>query len=85
MSSKSGQIRDIIIYGDDYWEFYNKQTEKVKQKINWTLGVIRDIPKVPEQYLKHIEGTDLYEIRVILGSTSLEFSASSIKVNLLFF
>lgn len=23
---------------------------------------------VPEQYLKHLEGTDLYEIRVILGS-----------------
>jgi phage-related protein len=23
---------------------------------------------VPEQYLKHVEGTDLYEIRVILAS-----------------
>lgn len=68
MGNRSVQVREIIVYGDHYWEFYNGQTEKVKRKINWTIGVVRDLPKVPEQYLKHIEGTDLYEIRVILGS-----------------
>jgi phage-related protein len=29
---------------------------------------VKDLERVPEQYLKHISGTDLYEIRVILGS-----------------
>jgi phage-related protein len=41
----------------------------VKDKIIWTFDLIEAIPKVPETYLKHIEGTDgLYEIRVQLGS-----------------
>jgi len=68
MDNKPGLVREIIVYADDFWEFYNKQTQKVKLKINWTIGVVKDLKMVPEQYLKHIEGTDLYEIRVILGS-----------------
>lgn len=68
MDHNQGLVREVIIYGDDFWEFYNKQTQKVKLKINWTIGVVKDLKMVPEQYLKHIEGTDLYEIRVILGS-----------------
>lgn len=67
MQNKPKSFREIFIYGDDFWEFYNKQSLKTKLKINWTIGVVRDLERVPEQYLKHIEGTDLYEIRVILG------------------
>ncbi|MBS1975949.1 MAG: type II toxin-antitoxin system RelE/ParE family toxin [Bacteroidetes bacterium] len=68
MDSKPGLVREVIVYGDDFWEFYNKQQQKVKLKINWTIGLVKDLRMVPEQYLKHIEGTDLYEIRIILGS-----------------
>jgi phage-related protein len=68
MDNKPGLVREIIVYGDDFWEFYNKQTQKVKLKINWTIGIVKDLKMVPEQYLKHIEGTELYEIRVIFGS-----------------
>ena len=68
MDSRPGVIREVIVYGDDFWEFYYKQPEKVRLKINWTIGVVKDLRIVPEQYLKHIEGTDLYEIRVSLGS-----------------
>jgi len=64
-----GQIRSLKVYGDDFWEFYNKQTQKVKERILWTIRLIRDIQRVPEQYLKHLEGTDgLYEIRVNSGN-----------------
>lgn len=68
MDHRPGLVREVIIYGDDFWEFYNKQTQKVKLKINWTIGLIKDLKMIPRQYLKHIEGTDLYEIRVILGN-----------------
>ena len=68
MDNTPGLVRKVIIYGDDFWEFYNKQTQKVKLKINWTIGLVKDLKMVPEQYLKHIEGTDLYEIRVMLGN-----------------
>ena len=42
---------------------------KVKDKIIWTFKLIETIQQVPEDYLKHLEGTEgLYEIRVQLGS-----------------
>lgn len=57
------------MYGNDFWEFFNKQTPKVQERILWTIRLIRDIPFVPETYLKHLEGTDgLYEIRVSSGN-----------------
>jgi phage-related protein len=61
--------REIIIYGHSFYEFYNKQNQKVREKIDWTIGVVRDMDRVPEKYLKHMEGTkDLYEIRINHGS-----------------
>jgi phage-related protein len=60
--------RNIIFYGSYFLDFYNKQSQKVKEKINWTLGLIRDLEKVPVKYLKHIEETDLYEVRVHVGN-----------------
>ena len=45
------------------------QNEKVKNKIIWTLDLIKELPKIPETYLKHLEGTDgLFEIRVQFAS-----------------
>ena len=69
MDDFKGQVRSLKVYGDDFWEFYNKQTQKIKERILWTIRLIRDIQRVPEQYLKHMEGTDgLYEIRVSSGN-----------------
>ncbi len=61
-------LREIVFYGDDFWVFYNKQSIKVKEKINWTIGLVKCMEVIPEKYFKHIEGTDLYEIRVNFGS-----------------
>jgi len=57
------------LYKEYFSDFYDKQKQKVKEKIVWTFRVIEIIPQVPTEYLKHIEGTDgLYEIRVQLGN-----------------
>ncbi|MFD2515395.1 type II toxin-antitoxin system RelE/ParE family toxin [Pontibacter locisalis] len=41
----------------------------MKDKIIWTLGLIEELERVPETYLKHLENTDgLFEIRVQQGS-----------------
>ena len=61
-------IREIIYYGDLFWDFYKKQSQKVKKKINWTIGLLKYLEVIPEKYLKHIEETDLYEIRVSFGN-----------------
>ena len=69
MDDFKGQIRSLKVYGNDFWEFYNKQTKKVQDRILWTIRLFRDIQFVPEKYLKHLEGTDgIYEIRVSSGN-----------------
>jgi phage-related protein len=61
--------RTIIFYKDYFEEFFEKQRDKVKNKIIWTLQLIEELERIPERYLKHIENTDgLFEIRIQQGS-----------------
>ena len=62
------KVRQVVFYGEYFLDFYNKQTQKVRERIDWTIGLIEDLELVPEKYLKHLTGTDLYEIRVSSGS-----------------
>ena len=59
----------MFLYKDYFNDFYKKQKQKVRDKIIWTFRLIESQRQVPDDYLKHIEGTEgLYEIRVQLGS-----------------
>ncbi len=63
------QIRELIFYRRYFHEFFNLQTEKVKEKIDYVLFVLTHADRVPEKFLKHMEGQKgLYEIRVEVGS-----------------
>jgi len=63
------KYRTIIFYKDYFQLFFEKQRDKVKDKIIWTLELIEEIQRVPESYLKHIENTEgLFEIRVQQGT-----------------
>lgn len=58
-------IRELIIYRNHFYDFFDKQTEKAKEKIDYVLFLLTHIDKVPEKFLKRIEGQKgLYEIRV---------------------
>lgn len=64
------QVRQILFYENHFKDFFDKQTEKAKSKIDDILFMITILERVPEKFLKHIEGTDgLYEIRIAQGST----------------
>lgn len=57
--------REIVFHGNYFIEFYQKQDEKVKGKIQYVLELIKQVERVPEKFLKHLSATDgLYEIRV---------------------
>lgn len=61
--------RQIIFHNHHFQDFYLEQTEKVREKIGYVFRVIKTVDKIPEKFLKHLEGTDgLYEIRIELGS-----------------
>jgi len=57
------------LYKNYFSDFFEKQKQKVKDKILWTFRIIETLQQIPTDYLKHLEGTDgLYEIRVQQGS-----------------
>ncbi len=61
--------REIVFYKDYFEEFYETLSDRVKKKILWTFRLIRELDRIPDSYLKHLEGTDgLYEIRAQQGN-----------------
>jgi phage-related protein len=65
------QVRALFFYRNHFHDFFNKQSEKAKEKIDYVLFLITHIDKVPEKFLKHLEGQKgLYEIRVEHGSNT---------------
>lgn len=70
------KIRQIIFYRDYFLDFYNKQTEKVKDKIEHVQFVVSVAERIPKKLFEHMTGTaGLYEIRVeYQGNTYRIFS-----------
>lgn len=69
LNMENEKIRYVTLYKEYFSNFYEKQNQKVKDKILWTFRVIETILQIPTDYLKHIEGTNgLYEIRIQSGS-----------------
>lgn len=63
------KFRTIALYKDYFNDFYQKQRQKVKDKILWTFKLVETTEQIPKDYFEHIKGTDgLYEIRVKQGS-----------------
>ena len=59
------KIRQIIFHRNYFIDFYNDQTEKLKDKIEHVLFVISVANRIPTKFFQHLTGTDgLYEVRV---------------------
>ncbi len=57
--------RKIVLFGSYFADFYAKQSEKVKDKIDYVLDLIKYEERVPKKFLKFLTGSDgLYEIKV---------------------
>ena len=51
----------------EFDEFYEALDERVKTKFKYTFEVVQTVYALPVKYVKHLEGTDLYEMRVSVG------------------
>lgn len=59
------RYRQIIYFKKYYFDFFDKQSEKVKDKIDYVLFFITVADRIPKKFFQHLEGTNgLYEIRV---------------------
>ncbi len=62
-------VRQLVFYKHHFFTFFERQTEKVKNKIDYVLFVLTHAERVPEKFLKQVEGTKgLYEVRVEMGN-----------------
>ena len=57
--------RQIIYFKTYFLVFFNAQTERVKDKIDYVLYLISVAERIPGKFFKYMEGTDgLFEIRI---------------------
>ena len=59
------RYRQIIYFKNYYFDFFDKQSEKLKDKIDYVLFLITVADRIPKKFFQHLEGTSgLYEIRL---------------------
>jgi phage-related protein len=62
---KKNEYREIEVFKEYFWDFYMNLNSGTQKKVEWTLGLVRDLRIIPSKYFKSIKGTHgLYEIRV---------------------
>ena len=65
-------VRKIITYKSYFVEFYKSQENKVQEKIEYVLDLVRFEKRVPKKFFKYLENTDgIYEVRVITTFKSI--------------
>lgn len=64
---KDSDIRELY-FSDEFIEFYEKLQDKVKVKFEYTMDIIRTEYVLSTKFIKHLENTDLYEMRVSVST-----------------
>jgi phage-related protein len=55
----------LIYYRNYFWDFFNAQTEKVKDKIDYVLFLVTVADRIPKKFFDQITGYEgLFEIRI---------------------
>ena len=64
--------RRIIAYKNNFVNFYKSQDNKIQEKIEYVLDLVRFEKQVPKKFFKFLDDTDgIYEIRVITTFKSI--------------
>ena len=57
--------RQLIYFKNYYWDFFNAQPEKVKDKIDYVLFLVTVADRIPKKFFDQMTGYDgLFEIRI---------------------
>ena len=52
----------------EFDQFYVSQPERVQKKIDYVINVMATVYNVSTKFVKHLKSSDLYEMRVSIGS-----------------
>lgn len=59
-------IRDVF-WTKEFSVFFNELPERVQEKFYYVISVVKIEYPIPAKFVKHIDGTDFYEMRVSIG------------------
>ena len=57
-----------LYFSNEFWEFYHKQQDKVQRKFDYVISIIRTEKVLTTKFVKHLENSTLYEMRVSVGT-----------------
>ena len=75
----SNAMRNIILT-NEFLEYYRSLPERVQEKYDYVMQIIRSQPVVSEKFIKHLENTIFYEARISVGTNeyrTILFTADS--------
>lgn len=64
---EGAHIRELYL-SDEFVEFYNGLQDKIKVKFDYTMDVIRTEYVLSTKFVKRLENTDFYEMRVLIST-----------------
>nr|WP_295933153.1 type II toxin-antitoxin system RelE/ParE family toxin [uncultured Dyadobacter sp.] len=63
------KVREVIFYKHYFKNFFEGLSPVAKSKVDYVLFLLTHIERIPEKFLKHIEGQKgLYELRIEAGN-----------------
>lgn len=57
-----------VIFSKEFEEFYQDLAPRIQEKYDYALNIVRTQYVVNKKFVKHLEGTDFYELRVSISS-----------------
>jgi len=66
---REDNLRELI-FTEEFFSFYQQPDTKVQTKFDYTIEVVRKVNILTTNFVKHLEGTELYEMRVSVGSNA---------------
>lgn len=68
LEERSEQYVRTVYKTPEYEAFYSSLPFKTQTKFDYVVNVMATIYNVPTKFVKHLENTDLYEMRVSVGT-----------------
>lgn len=65
------EVRELIMT-EEFEEYYNAQSAQVKTKFDYVMSVMTSQKVVNAKFVKSLENTEFYEMRVPVGSNDTE-------------
>lgn len=76
-------MRELIL-SDIFYDYYQALPERIKEKFDYVMQILISQPIVSTKFIKHIENTKLYEMRVSVSHNeyrTLIFSLDNENLN----